>query len=303
MKESVLEYLSDKTICRGSLYLPDVTNERLLCIVMGHGFALTHASGLLPFKEAFCNAGYAVFAFDYRSFGDSDGEPRQVMIPHREVEDYLAALKFVRTLDNVDPQRICLWGTSFAGGLVTIAAARDGNVQATISQCPLMDGVAGVFKLIDYAGIGQGIRLSYHAVVDIVGSWFGMSPRYVKAAGHPGETGLMTAPDCYDGYVPILADNAPNKVAARISMYLLFHRPTLYASRVKCPALVLICDPDTIAPASAAEKAASKMQNPTVKHYPVGHFDVYRGRPLEVSLRDQLEFLKRALPVQKVALH
>ena len=301
MQEKQLEFLSHGTTCRGVLYRPDVAPDaaknKLPCIVMAHGFALTHASGLLAFKQAFCDAGYAVFAFDYRSFGDSEGEPRQVMVPGREVDDYLSATRFVRTLSEVDGQRICLWGTSFAGGLVIKAAALDANVQATISQCPLMDGVGGVMQVIRYAGIGQGLKLSYHATIDVVRSMLGMSPHYVKAAGHPGEVGLMTAADCYDGYVPILAGNAPNKVAARISMFLPFHRPISYASRVTCPALLLICDPDSIAPASDAAKAASKMPHATVKHYSVGHFDVYKGKPLEVAIRDQLEFLKSVLAV------
>lgn len=297
MQERQLDFDSRGTTCRGVLYMPDDVSKKLPCIIMAHGFALTHASGLDAFKKAFCDAGYAVFAFDYRSFGDSTGEPRQVMVPNREVEDYLSATKFVRTVDEVDANRICLWGTSFAGGLVIKAAAKDGNVQATISQCPLMDGFGGVLRVISYAGIGQGMRLSYHATVDMIKSLFGFAPRYVKAAGHPGELGLMTAPDCYDGYVPILAVNAPNKVAARISMYLPFHRPTAYASRVKCPALVLICDPDSIAPASDAEKAAAKMPNATVKNYQVGHFDVYAGEALKVSIRDQLDFLNKVLPI------
>lgn len=155
MQEKQLEFSSQGTTCRGVLYRPEAAKGKLPCIIMAHGFALTHASGLLAFKQAFCDAGYAVFAFDYRSFGDSDGEPRQVMIPDREVEDYLSATRYVRTLSEVDGQRICLWGTSFAGGLVIKAAARDGNVQATISQCPLMDGIGGVMKVISYAGIGR----------------------------------------------------------------------------------------------------------------------------------------------------
>lgn len=297
MQERQLEFSSRGTTCRGVLYLPDDGTGKRPCIVMAHGFALTHASGLLPFKKAFCAAGYAVFAFDYRSFGDSDGEPRQVMVPNREVEDYLAATRFVRTLEAVDASRICLWGTSFAGGLVINAAAHDGQVQATISQCPLMDGLGGVMRVTSYAGIWQILRLSYHATVDVLGSLIGMSPRYVKAAGHPGEAALMTAPDCYDGYVPILAANAPNKVAARISMFLPLHRPIAHASRVACPALVLICDKDSIAPPSDAAKAAAKMANATVRHYPVGHFDVYTGKAFEASIKDQLEFLGRVLPV------
>lgn len=297
MQEQQLEFSSHGTTCRGVLYLPDGSTGKRPCIVMAHGFALTHASGLLPFKQAFCDAGYAVFAFDYRSFGDSDGEPRQVMVPNREVEDYLAATRFVRTLEAVDASRICLWGTSFAGGLVIKSAALDGHVQATISQCPLVDGLGGVLRVMSYAGIGQILRLSYHATVDVLASLAGLPPRYVKAAGHPGEAGLMTAPDCYDGFVPILAANAPNKVAARISMFLPFHRPISYASRVPCPALLLICDRDSIAPADEAVKAAAKMAQATVKHYDVGHFDVYTGKAFEASIKDQLEFLRKVLPV------
>ena len=59
------------------------------------------------------------------------------------------------------------------------------------------------------------------------------------------------------------------------------------------PALVLICDEDTVAPARAAVKAAERMPNAEVKHYPVGHFDVYRGEALYQSIEDQLDFLAR----------
>ena len=67
MRENPLEFTSNVTKCQGILYTPDDANGALPCIVMAHGFALTHASGLTPFKEAFCGSGYAVFAFDYRA--------------------------------------------------------------------------------------------------------------------------------------------------------------------------------------------------------------------------------------------
>ena len=35
------------------------------------------------------------------------------------------------------------------------------------------------------------------------------------------------------------------------------------------------------------------MPNAEVKHYPLGHFDVYRGEALEQSIEDQLDFLAR----------
>ncbi|PXX89542.1 alpha/beta hydrolase [Marinobacter vulgaris] len=297
MIEMPLEFQSQSITCRGVLYTPDADSRNLPCIVMAHGFGLTHASGLASFKEAFCQAGYAVFAFDYRHFGESDGQPRQTLSPRKEVADWLAALCFARKLDRIDGSRICLWGTSFSGGLVIAAAAKDGNVQCTISQCPMMDGLASLLGVIGYAGITQALRLTWHGTVDWIRRGLGMSPRYIASAGRPGELGMMTADDCRDGYVPLLADNAPNYVAAGVSYTIPLFRPTRLASKVICPALVQICDRDTVAPANAAAKAAEKMPNSEVKHYSVGHFDVYRGEALAQSIEDQLEFLGRQLPV------
>lgn len=297
MIEMPLEFQSQSITCRGVLYTPDADSRNLPCIVMAHGFGLTHASGLAPFKEAFCQAGYAVFAFDYRHFGESDGQPRQTLSPRKEVADWLAALSFARKLDRIDGSRICLWGTSFSGGLVIAAAAKDGNVQCTISQCPMMDGLASLLGVIGYAGITQAIRLTWHGTVDWIRRGLGMSPRYIASAGRPGELGMMTADDCRDGYAPLLADNAPNYVAAGVSYMIPLFRPIRLARKVTCPALVQICDRDTVAPANAAAKAAEKMPNSEVKHYSVGHFDVYRGEALAQSIKDQLEFLGRELPV------
>lgn len=55
MIETPYEFLCDGTTCRGVLYTPDAGGKNLPCIVIAHGFALTHGSGLAPFKEAFCN--------------------------------------------------------------------------------------------------------------------------------------------------------------------------------------------------------------------------------------------------------
>ncbi|MGF2733751.1 alpha/beta hydrolase [Marinobacter sp. DUT-1] len=296
MIETPLEFPSKGTTCRGVLYTPDAGSSNLPCIVMAHGFGLTHASGLAPFKEAFCKAGYAVFAFDYRHFGESDGQPRQALSPRKEVADWLAALNFARQVERIDGSRICLWGTSFSGGLVIAAAAQDGNVRCIISQCPMMDGLASLLGVVGYAGIMQAMRLTWHGTVDWIRRGLGMSPRYIASAGRPGELGMMTAEDCQEGYVPLLAENASNYVAAGVSYTIPLFRPTRLASKVTCPALVLICDHDTVAPAKAAAKAAEKMPNSEVKHYPLGHFDVYRGDALDQSIKDQLEFLGRQLP-------
>jgi len=106
------------------------------CVVLAHGFAGTVDSGLLPFAERFAAAGLDALAFDYRHFGASDGEPRQLLSVKRQLEDWAAAVAYARTLADVDPERIVLWGSSYSGGHVVAAAVADGRVAAVISQVP-----------------------------------------------------------------------------------------------------------------------------------------------------------------------
>lgn len=290
-----LAFTSDGITCKGYLYMPADAKGPVPCVIMGHGFGATRECGIAPFAEAFANAGYAAFMFDYRHFGASGGEPRQVLVPSREVEDWLSAIAFVRKLDGIKPDAIALWGTSFGGGLVTVAAARDGKVQAIIAQCPMMDGLASVFEVIRYAGIAQVMKLSAHGALDITRSLLGMSPHYIASAGRPGEVAAMSAADCYDGYLALIPEGVPNQVAARIAATLMTFRPISEAHKVNCPALIQICEKDTVAPVAAAEKAAKKMKRAEVRRYEMGHFDIYRGEDREKSLADQLAFLRRAL--------
>lgn len=92
--------------------------------------------GLDAYAQAFAAAGLAAFVFDYRTFGGSNGEPRQWVSPSRHVEDWHAAVKYVQTELSrvVDVSRICLWGTSFAGGHVLTTAYDTPGIKAIISQ-------------------------------------------------------------------------------------------------------------------------------------------------------------------------
>ncbi|MBC8092920.1 MAG: alpha/beta fold hydrolase, partial [Pseudonocardia sp.] len=137
------------------------------CVVMGHGFGATRDAGLLPFAERFAAAGADVLVFDYRGYGTSDGSPRQNVWHVRHREDYHAALAHARGLDGVDRDRIVLWGSSYSGGHVVPVAAKDGQVAAVISQGAAMDGLAALLEIGRYAGIGQLLRLTGHALRDV----------------------------------------------------------------------------------------------------------------------------------------
>ncbi len=107
---------------------------------MAHGFSAVKEMYLDSFAEVFAAAGLNVLVFDNRTFGASDGEPRQEIDPWAQVRDYRHAITYAGTLPEVDASRIGLWGSSYSGGHVLVVTAIDRRVKAAVSQVPLISG-------------------------------------------------------------------------------------------------------------------------------------------------------------------
>lgn len=267
------------------------------CIVMAHGLGGTRDAGLVPYAHAFAQAGYTVLLFDYRHFGASEGEPRQLISVPRQLADWQGAIDFAREQPGIDPRRVALWGSSFSGGHVIVAAARDGGVAAVSAQGPMMDGLAAVMNVVDYAGIGGILRLSALALRDQARALIGNAPLYAPIVGHPGETAAMATEDAHDGYRAIAPADWRNEMAARLALQLPLYRPFRSARRLPCPVLILVCGRDSVAPPGAAKKTADRAGGKAELHVysDMGHFDIYVGEGFERSSSDQLEFFQRHL--------
>jgi pimeloyl-ACP methyl ester carboxylesterase len=263
---------------------------------MAHGFGATMDAGLLPFAEAFAEAGLDVLLFDYRSFGNSTGEPRQFAWPPRHRQDYRAAVEFARGLDGVDPDRIVLWGTSWSGGHVVYVAADDPRIAAVITQTPDLDGVATLRHLGQYAGIGQQIRLTMLGVRDAVRMLRGQEPLMIPAVGPPGELAGMSTEESEPGMVAIAGPTWRNEVTGRAVFAEWTNRAIKRMDKLRCPILVAIADRDSVAPSAAARAAAWRAKGRVeVREYPCLHFDIYMGEWRERTIADQLHFLRRHL--------
>jgi pimeloyl-ACP methyl ester carboxylesterase len=263
---------------------------------MAHGFGATMDSGLLPFAEAFADAGLDVLLFDYRSFGNSTGEPRQFAWPPRHREDYKAAVDFARGLDGVDPDRIVLWGTSWSGGHVVYVASEDPRIAAVITQTPDLDGVATLRHIGQYAGIGQQLRLTVLGVRDAVRMLRGQEPLMIPAVGRPGELAGMSTEESEPGMRAIAGPTWRNEVTGRAVFAEWTNRAITRMDSLLCPILVAIADRDSVAPSAAARAAAWRAKGRVeVREYPCLHFDIYLGEWRERTIADQLHFLRRHL--------
>jgi len=291
MNRNELTFASKGLSCSARLYLPQNSSKPPV-VVMAPGFAGEQDFRLAAFAEKFVEKGLAVITFDYRNFGKSEGAPRNLVDPKRHVEDWLAAIAFARELKQVDGARIGLWGTSFSGGHVLVAAARYGKVKAVVSQVPFVDGLATVMNFSPIYNL-TGI---YHGLIDLIGSLFGKT-HYVPVVADPDQFGLMNTPESKPGYLALVPEGSDwrNEAPARIALTLPAYRPVSYAAQISCPVLIICAENDSLNPAKAVEKCASKCKSATIISLPVGHFEVYFGDSFEKVSEMEAKFLAREL--------
>lgn len=260
------------------------------CVVMAPGFTATRDDGLPAYAQRFAEAGLAVLLFDYRHFGASGGEPRQLVDVGRQHEDYHAAVRCARNLAGIDPDRIVLWGTSFSGGHVIAVAARDFRIAAVIAQVPF-DGLAAAWQISPRTMV----RLAASGVQDAVRSVLSRPPVLVAAIGHPGQVAVITAPDAEPGMRALVAQDSRwrNELTARALLTLPLYRPGQRAEHLGMPVLVCVADGDRITPPGPAVRMAARAPRGELRRYPVGHFEIYHGETFQQVIGDQIKFLRQ----------
>lgn len=141
MHEERVEFYSGGVEVSGILRLPEAGGGPWPGIVQGPGWlGLKDAKLYLPYHEALTAAGFAVLIFDYRGFGDSGGD-RGTLSPRMQLEDLVNAVTFLRGREDVDADRIGVFGSGgTGGGNAVMLAATDDRVRCAVSQVPVADG-------------------------------------------------------------------------------------------------------------------------------------------------------------------
>jgi alpha-beta hydrolase superfamily lysophospholipase len=249
---------------------------------------MTRRDGIPRFAERFADSGIATLAFDFRHLGDSEGEPRQLIDLYRHRADVAAAVLRARSIEGIDPSRVAVWGFSLGGGMALATAIEDRSVAAAVLLCPMLDGLA-----VTLAGDARNN-------VRLIGAALRALPRREKPrlalTGPPGKTVLFTQAEAAPGFEAVKGENSlweneirfePTQPAARF-------RPARRARRVRCPLLVCLGLEDTIVPARAIERTASRAPGGELRRYQVNHFGAFLDG-FEAVASDQVEFLTRHL--------
>ena len=141
MQEKKVEFFSEGVKIAGILRSPDNVDGPRPAIVQGPGWlGLKDAKLYLPYHEALTAAGFHLLIFDYRGFGDSEGDRGQ-LLPDLQLQDLINAVTYLETLPEVDGQNIGAFGSGGTGGGNSILlGAVDKRIKCVVSQVPVSDG-------------------------------------------------------------------------------------------------------------------------------------------------------------------
>jgi len=268
------------------------------CIVMSHGFSGTKDMGLQKYALKYLENGYSVLTYDYRYYGDSEGEPRQLYCAKYQIEDLREAVKFVRSRQDVDSNKIVLWGSSAGANYGTIIAAEDESIAAVIAQCGSFDHKEDMSRAFKEIGMFHYLKLFVHAQRDKGRSRFGLSPHVYPAYGHIGTTAMINGAGAFEGIEKLAEESITfkNETCARLAFMPHDKDPLKVGYKIKCPVQIIVCQNDNlISPKSHVKLVDILKEKAFVLEYPIGHFDVYFGKYFDIITDNQIEFIEKVI--------
>ena len=137
----------DGVTLRGWFFTPSNNNAstKSPCLILSHGISCIKEMGLSQLAEKFVSdLPINCLVYDHRGFGSSDtapGQPRQEVITWLQSNDMRDAITYAQTREDVDKDKIALWGYSLAAGEALYVAGIDRRVKAVVALGPGLNGV------------------------------------------------------------------------------------------------------------------------------------------------------------------
>jgi uncharacterized protein len=257
------------------LFLPEGDGVRP-AITMAHGFGGTKEHGLERFALAFAAAGFVVLVHDHRNFGTSGGDLRGDIDPWQQIADWRRAISYLESQPEVDPTRIGLWGTSYAGGHALVLGATDRRLRCVVAQVPTISGYEQGLRRVSPDAT---LALEHAFNEDERGRLRGELPRrQAVVSGDPAVPAAYRSQDAIDFYLQRIPEGIwTNEVTLRSTRAARMYEPGMWVSRVSpTPLLMVIASDDKVTIADLALAAYERALEPKrLALIPGGHFDPY----------------------------
>ncbi|MDT3405438.1 alpha/beta hydrolase [Mucilaginibacter terrae] len=270
-----IRFKSEGINCAGTIYKPE-GHGPFPAVLMSHGFGAVRAMRNIPeVGQLLAEAGILALAIDFRFLGDSEGFPRQQVLPNAQRQDLRNAISYLETRSDVNKDKIGLWGTSFSGGQSIRVAAFDRRIKALVAQVPATD----LFRQIRYEAPEAQQKILQDAIDKERARHFaGEEPHTMKLADQEGSPSVFGV-ESLDWATRNEAEHASfyNAVTITSLEEAIQTAPGDYIAAVSpTPFLVIMAEPDKTVVITLTEKAFKQAQQPKkLIRYQGLHYDVY----------------------------
>ncbi len=288
MRTERVTFYSEGVKLVGTLHLPEgETTARAPIIVQGPGWLEKACSPISErFHQSFAAGGYAVLHFDYRGFGESEGEKDWIR-PDDQIADIINAIAFVETRPDLDPARIALFGSGGTGGGNAIyAAAYEQRVKCVILDNAIADGADWLRRMRrDYEWNEFRERVTADQRSRVVGGQGELVD--------PTEELMVSTPERKAAGMPTFG----RSIRLASAQYLLRYKPIDVVHRIAPRPLLIACVAhDPVTPEEHAWAIYERAGKPKriIRQTGVGHYEAYRVNH-EVIASEFIQWLDRYL--------
>jgi uncharacterized protein len=297
-EKRAVSFQIDGQTLQADLYLPLGASvaKPVPAVVVGGSLTSVKEQMSASYAKALARQGLAALAFDYRHYGKSEGMPRQLENAETKKADLKAAVSFLLTVPNINPQGIGLLGICTSGGNVIQAAAEDARIRSVVtvagwfaepSLTPMLyGGDAGVASL--RAQSKQALAKYRKTGVSDTVQTYGMAG---SGAAHAG--------DHMDYYVNKQRGNITqwsNTLAVQSWESWLSFDPVSSAASVKTPTMIIHSD-DSAFPDQARKVYGLLAGKKELNWMKGGHFEFYDNPGIVgIAAKDIARFVKAQTP-------
>lgn len=291
MKKDISFY-SEGLLIKGNIYIPEniETEEKLKAIILCHGFAGIKEMLLPNFAEKFSNNGYLVMTFDYRGFGESEGE-RGRIVPNEQIQDIRNAITFLKTVDNVDGDKIALWGTSLGGANALVATALDNRVKCLAVQITFANGFRNNTSAMNSAEI-EKLQSSLEKM------WTNSVVKN-KTMKIPLKKVLSDeqSQDFFKSNIDAFPEALSEKIPFITTKLINEFKPEDYFNNIDVPVLVVGAENDIVNLPSESTEIYNRLNTEKKEIFmaEATHYDIYVGENFDLVSDKQLEWFNKYL--------
>ncbi|MCB2192895.1 MAG: alpha/beta hydrolase [Deltaproteobacteria bacterium] len=229
----------------GNLFTPNNMdkNKKYPAIIVGHPYGAVKEQSANLYATKMAERGFITLSLDLPFWGESEGQPRNVVAPDIQTEAFSAAVDFLGTRPFVDRERIGIIGVCASGGFAVNAAKIDPRLKAiaTVSMYNMgaytRNGLNHSFTLDQREqSIKEAAEQRYVEFTGGETKYTGGTPHEVDESSHP------IAREFYDFYRTPRGEFTPKGSSPKLTTH-----PTL-SSNVKFLNFYPFEDIETISP-------------------------------------------------------